>query len=564
MRSTLSVLALGLLALAPLSTASAQSPALSPIPDLTVNANETRTIDIVATDLMGREISLTPSVPQFVTMDTPRVGMGEVVTTLTVAPTSRDLGNFLVAVTATADGSADFEFFDIRVNAEGSPAAPLVSAPVLLDGSFDSQVLFAVEAVDPDGGGITALEASMLPSGADFVANSMSSAGTFSWTPASTDAGEYDVLFTATSANGLSASVVTHLRVGESADDETETEPCLITGALEFCEGRSTELCGPEGAAGYTWAGPEGFAADTRCVEVGVAGTYELTVTDADEVETHCAATVTVTPCEVFNCPRGPGFWKAQCAQRGNGSTKFDRDAMDRIASHIDDSSDYFDWVDDFDGLRSAIDPPRPMDPRKQARRMYAVLLANVGAGELDLVGRDGNAVTLDPNTVLDCGHVEGVGTLAELIEEAELRLAELDGMALTPELRGSYESLKECMDAINDGIGLGPVCEDEAEDAFAAGRGDAGLSASVHPNPLNPRTEVSFSLTRAGRVRVSVYDVQGRLVKVLLDEALGTGDHRTLWDGSDQRGQAASSGVYLIRLQTPQGETTRRATLIK
>ncbi len=93
---------------------------------------------------------------------------------------------------------------------------------------------------------------------------------------------------------------------------------------------------------------------------------------------------------------------------------------------------------------------------------------------------------------------------------------------------------------------------------------GAKGLALSVFPNPFNPATTVSFELPRDGHVNLAVYDLAGRLVRTLVDSEFATGRHEVDWNGRDKQGLHAGSGVYLMRLVTPGGETSLRATLLK
>ena len=68
-------------------------------------------------------------------------------------------------------------------------------------------------------------------------------------------------------------------------------------------------------------------------------------------------------------------------------------------------------------------------------------------------------------------------------------------------------------------------------------------------PNPFNPRTTIAFDLPRAGVVQLSVHDVAGRLVRVLVDETLSPGSHEAVWDGRDAAGREVGSGSYVARL---------------
>lgn len=90
-----------------------------------------------------------------------------------------------------------------------------------------------------------------------------------------------------------------------------------------------------------------------------------------------------------------------------------------------------------------------------------------------------------------------------------------------------------------------------------------AALGQNV-PNPFNPATAISFELSARERVRLSVYDVAGRLVRTLVDAELERGSHATLWDGTDDDGQPVPSGVYVYRLRAGRDEVSRRMALVK
>ncbi len=83
-------------------------------------------------------------------------------------------------------------------------------------------------------------------------------------------------------------------------------------------------------------------------------------------------------------------------------------------------------------------------------------------------------------------------------------------------------------------------------------------------PNPFNPQTTVGFSLPQDGPVRLSIHDARGRLVRVLMDGSIEAGNHRVTWDGRDQGGRGAASGVYLARLETAHGRDVRKLTLAR
>jgi hypothetical protein len=86
-----------------------------------------------------------------------------------------------------------------------------------------------------------------------------------------------------------------------------------------------------------------------------------------------------------------------------------------------------------------------------------------------------------------------------------------------------------------------------------------------VYPNPFNPRTVISFGVPETGHVRLEVYDLGGRLVRVLVDRTLdSTTRHSVNWDGRDHHGRQVTSGVYLARVQGPSLEATHKMALIR
>ncbi|MCB1183807.1 S8 family serine peptidase, partial [bacterium] len=83
-------------------------------------------------------------------------------------------------------------------------------------------------------------------------------------------------------------------------------------------------------------------------------------------------------------------------------------------------------------------------------------------------------------------------------------------------------------------------------------------------PNPFNPRTTLAFDLARPGRVGVHIFDLQGRLVRTLLDERRDAGPQAVVWDGRDDAGRAVASGSYLARLTAPDAVRRQKMQLVR
>jgi hypothetical protein len=83
-------------------------------------------------------------------------------------------------------------------------------------------------------------------------------------------------------------------------------------------------------------------------------------------------------------------------------------------------------------------------------------------------------------------------------------------------------------------------------------------------PNPFNPTTTIRFDLPVRSHVRLAVYSVTGRLVRVLLDRDIDAGCKEIRWDGRDSRGRSAASGIYFYRLDTPAFSESRKMILLR
>jgi hypothetical protein len=96
------------------------------------------------------------------------------------------------------------------------------------------------------------------------------------------------------------------------------------------------------------------------------------------------------------------------------------------------------------------------------------------------------------------------------------------------------------------------------------ANKGHGRMNVLAKPNPLNPKTDLSFRITRAGPVKIALFDARGRLVRTVMSQTLTAGDHSVPWDGTNDRGGKVSSGSYFFRIQAPEGQQVQRVTVLK
>jgi hypothetical protein len=85
-----------------------------------------------------------------------------------------------------------------------------------------------------------------------------------------------------------------------------------------------------------------------------------------------------------------------------------------------------------------------------------------------------------------------------------------------------------------------------------------------VYPNPFNPGVTVNYMLPSNGERSLRVYDAQGRLVRTLVEGHGQAGQHEARWDGRDDSGLRAVSGVYLVTLRFEGTVKSEKIVLLK
>jgi hypothetical protein len=83
-------------------------------------------------------------------------------------------------------------------------------------------------------------------------------------------------------------------------------------------------------------------------------------------------------------------------------------------------------------------------------------------------------------------------------------------------------------------------------------------------PNPFAGTTMLRFDVPKDVKVKMSVFDIRGRLVKSLVDETLPAGRYSIGWDGRDSNGDQVASGVYFYKIQAGQWNDTKRMVLVR
>ena len=92
-------------------------------------------------------------------------------------------------------------------------------------------------------------------------------------------------------------------------------------------------------------------------------------------------------------------------------------------------------------------------------------------------------------------------------------------------------------------------------------------FALTSYPNPFNPVTRTEFTIPEAAgevMVRLSVYDVSGRLIRNLLHDKRGPGVHTIVWNGRGDDGSEKGAGIYLFRLEAGEWSVSEKVVLAK
>jgi flagellar hook assembly protein FlgD len=87
-----------------------------------------------------------------------------------------------------------------------------------------------------------------------------------------------------------------------------------------------------------------------------------------------------------------------------------------------------------------------------------------------------------------------------------------------------------------------------------------------ITPNPFNSQAVVSIEMAARGSAQLDIYDVRGRRIRRLTsgDRVLAAGPHEFRWDGRNEYGRTASSGVYFVRLSAGSAVEHGKLVLIR
>ena len=84
------------------------------------------------------------------------------------------------------------------------------------------------------------------------------------------------------------------------------------------------------------------------------------------------------------------------------------------------------------------------------------------------------------------------------------------------------------------------------------------------YPNPFNPSTTIEYQLPKTANVTISIYEINGKLIKEILNRKQNEGVHRVIWDGTNQNNIRVASGIYIYTIKSDNLLASKKLILIK
>lgn len=175
-------------------------------------------------------------------------------------------------------------------------------------------------------------------------------------------------------------------------------------------------------------------------------------------------------------------------------------------------------------------------------------------------------------NEVVDFYNTRDVGDWPPPEVPENVNHNELGDLGLTPdEVADIVAFMMTLTDGYNAELGMYmlPIASDLGDQQGVDPVTPAGSVVATRlmqnsPNPFGDRTAIFYSLATPGHVRMWVYDVNGSLVRTLVDRDEPAGMHRVDWDGMNQQGQTVASGIYFYAIEAGSTVSAHKAMLVR
>jgi hypothetical protein len=104
-------------------------------------------------------------------------------------------------------------------------------------------------------------------------------------------------------------------------------------------------------------------------------------------------------------------------------------------------------------------------------------------------------------------------------------------------------------------------------DDDFGETPGSTPIKFEVYdnyPNPFNPATTINYQLAMNSKVKISIYNTTGQLVRTLVNEYQSAGKKSVVWNGLNDGGQKVSSGIYVYQIKTDNFSASHKMILVQ
>jgi len=491
-------------------------PVVDPIASQTAAEGTIVDVPAHASDPDGDRLTLSLAAPPFASLILESSGgPGDVAAVIHLAPGFDDAGvyldNRLTATGGTISASASFGVTVANVN-----RPPVVTSPLSVTSFEGSLIAFLVVATDPDGDPVT-LSVQGLPLGATWI-DSGAGTGSFSWTPGYGQAGTHIVSFLARDDQGASS---TPRSVTISVGNLNRAPAASAGGPYSGVVNVPVSLIGtsswdPDGdPLTFSWnfgdlatgVGPTPIHAYSS------GGVHVVTLTVSDGLLSNTTST-SVTIQDVF---------PARAFTTGGNKT-----------IHL--GSGKATWCTQVEPVGGSY---------LSTSVISSTITMKYGTGQIFALGgkvsigadKDGN----------------GVQELTACFAKTDLRTLFADLPKGTNTVTVTLEG-----DLSSGGKFRGTLTVDVVSTGGT-------LVASLSPNPLRPEGTLTLHTDREGALRVTVFDLSGRVVRVLHDaSSVAPGYHDMRIDGRDSSGRRLASGVYFYRIEAAEGVETGRFVIAR
>ena len=494
------------------------APVLAPLSDMSVMEGQTASQPLSATDADGDPITFSKVFgPAYMTVSTNDPGTGIATGSVNLSPGFNDAASNVPATVVASDASQSGNAQSFTITVQNVNRAPVLLQPANVTVKEDSVFNRTLIGNDPDGDHLVFSKVSgpffmtvtsgLLQSGNARIAPSFSDAGTYSATVRASD-GVFsdDKTFTITVVNVNRRPVANaggpYFGIVNVPVDFTGTGSSDPDGdPLTYAWNFGDGATGVGATPSHAYVAPGTFTVGLTVSDGSLSGSASTTATIAAVLE---ARIYTVNPNSKVKLQSGRPYNVLQIEPIGGGF-----EVSDVISASI--------------------------------------VMKSAGTGLVDQIPADASKVQIAGDR-----DNNGVPEISVAFSKMNLR-----------DLFSNVTGTQDILVAIEGDLTTGGKFRGEVVLTVSGAGGS--LAALVTPNPLNPEALLEFATTKPGQLRVALYDLHGRLVRVLMDEANApAGLHAVRIDGRGIAGEKLASGVYFYRIVTLEGTSRGNLTILK